>query len=204
MSNKSTIQIEKLNKKRSLPSPKTQIVLLGLTPGKQQHQAINSSKKPREGAFKGYMRKQMHEWFKELGLAKDFELESEDDLFTRKEFLKTLYMTSLLREPVYIVKEDGVKRNYTGRSPLPWKNEKLKGLMMETLSALEKMKQTTLIIPMGQIVSEAIQNHSSLDEKHFVLHGFPHPSGANANRKNEFEANKRKLKSIYKNFSREI
>ncbi|MBC76124.1 MAG: hypothetical protein CME64_08920 [Halobacteriovoraceae bacterium] len=193
------IVIKKLNKKAKPPTPEVKIVLLGLTPGKQQHIAINASTNARSGAFKGYMRKQIYEWFKELGLSKFLQLENEDSLFQEERFTTSLFTTSLLREPVYCIK-DGEEKNYTGRNPFPWKNEDLYTLMKKTLNTLETLPPGTLIVPMGQIVSKAIQKYSDLDQKHFILHGFPHPSGANGHRGRQFEENKRNLKKITKKF----
>lgn len=193
------IVVEKLRHKRKMPSAKVRIVLLGLTPGKQQHETINKSKNPREGSFKGYMRKQIFEWFKELGLAQKLELENEDSLFIDDNFKESLYISSLLREPVYI-KKNNTKKNYSGRSPLPWNDDALIKLMEDTFTVLKTIKKPVLIVPMGQIVSEAIKNFSDIDRKHFVLHGFPHPSGANANRKIEFNRNKKVLKQTVTKF----
>lgn len=197
------IVIEKLSHKRKKPSSKVKIVLLGLTPGKQQHETINKAKNPRDGSFKGYMRKQIFEWFKELEIARNLGLQDEDSLFIEDMFKDSLYISSLLREPVYIEK-NGTKKNYSGRSPLPWKDDSLKKLMDETLKILGTIKKPVLIVPMGQIVSDAIKDFSDLDEKHFILHGFPHPSGANANRKKEFSNNKSELKRIANKFFKEV
>ena len=188
------IYIETIPRKRisSLQTQKAELVLLGLTPGRQQHDASKTAKRVREWAFKGFMRKQMYEWFISLGVAKYLKLEGEDDLFTKR-FQKTVYMTSLLRMPVYVGEN---RKNYTGRSPYPWKHEKLKKLMNETLNDLNRVKKPALLVPMGQIVSKAIKDFSLLDEKHFILHGFPHPSGANGHRHKEFSKNKQNLKKI--------
>lgn len=190
------IIIESLKNKRKKPSKDVQLILLGLTPGRQQHEAIDSSKNSRNVAFKGYMRQQMFEWFEALGIKKFLSLEDEDSLFTESRFLKTLYTTSLLREPVYVLKKDK-KRNYSGRSPFPWKHEELNNLMTDTITTLDAIKSPCLIFPMGQIVSKAIRDFSSLDERHFIMHGFPHPSQANGHRKNEFNRNKTELRKVF-------
>ena len=165
------IYIETIPRKRisSLQTQKAELVLLGLTPGRQQHDASKTAKSVREWAFKGFMRKQMYEWFISLGMAKYLKLEDEDDLFTKR-FQKTVYMTSLLRMPVYVGEN---RKNYTGRSPYPWKHKKLKELMNETLNDLNRVKKPVLLVPMGQIVSKAIKDFSLLNEKHFYIAWVP-------------------------------
>jgi hypothetical protein len=193
------IIVEKLSHKRKKPTKNVKLVLLGLTPGKQQHRTINNSRNPRNGSFKGYMRKQIYEWFVDLGIANELKLENEDTLFVEKKFEDLIYISSLLREPVY-VKKNGLKKNYTGRSPYPWKNDSLFVLMDDTLKILEKIEQPVLIVPMGKIVTEAIIKFSNLDDNNFILHGFPHPSGANGSRKIEFKKNKNILIDIVSSF----
>lgn len=188
------ITVKKLPKKRSQPSKKTEIVILGLTPGKQQHEAIIKATIAREAAFKGFMRKQMFEWFQYLKIDKFLNLENEDSLFTKK-YLSRVYITSLLRDPVYI-QIDSKLKNYTGRNPYPWNDKDLLLLMKDTIKQLNKLHNSCLIIPLGQVVSMAIQNFSELDDDHYVLHGFPHPSGANGHRKKEFLENRRELRKI--------
>lgn len=193
------IKIEKLSHKRPRPSPRTEIVLIGLTPGKQQHLAIEKAASPRQGAFKGYMRKQMFEWFQKLRLSDYLDLEDEDTLFNDHYFSKRLFVTSLLREPVYI-KQGSNFKNYSGRNPLPWHNAELLTMMQETLDLLDTLQNNCLVIPLGKVVSQAIKRFSELDEYHFILHGFPHPSGANGHRGREFTENQRRLKKIVKEY----
>ena len=188
------IVIEKLNKPRKIPSKDTKLVLVGLTPGRRQHEAINSSENALSGSFKG-MRKQIFAWFEILKISKILNIDNEDSIFNEKRFLKMTYITSLLREPVYI-KSNGKLSNYSGRNPFPWCNDDLTKLMHQTLDILSRLDKPCLIVPMGQIVSEALVKFSSLDESHYILHGFPHPSGANGHRHREFEENCPKLKKI--------
>ena len=193
------IVIEKLSCIHTKPSGKVKMILLGLTPGSQQHEAINKSKSIRESAFKGYMRTQIHEWLIELGIARELELKSKDSLFTDKRFKDFIFISSLLRNPVYVLK-NGKKNNYSGRSPYPWKHDDLKKLMDTTLSILDTIENHTLIVPMGQVVSKSLKIYSNLDKQHYILHGFPHPSGANINRRVEFHNNRKELKIIVDNY----
>lgn len=195
-----SIVVEKLNKPRTIPSNQTQIVLVGLTPGRRQHDAINAAENALTGSFKG-MRKQIFSWFDALGITKIFELSDENSLFTEKRFEETAYITSLLREPVYVSK-DGVQSNYTGRSPFPWHHDALTTMMNETLQLLSDLKNPSLIVPMGQVVSQAIADFSTLDANHQVLHGFPHPSGANGHRHREFSENCQSMKKVVEKFIR--
>ena len=192
------IYIETIPHKRKPPSNKVDLILLGLTPGRQQHEALKTSKKIRIAAFKGYMRIQIHQWFLSLGMVEYLKLKDKDDLFSER-FKETVHMTSLLRKPVYIGED---RKNYTGRSPYPWKHEKLRILMDETLCDLNRIKKPVLLIPMGQIVSTAIREFSPLDKTHFILHGFPHPSGSNGHRHKEFKKNEENLKKIIEDWIR--
>jgi hypothetical protein len=181
------IIIKKLKKTKPPFIPKTtELILLGLTPGKVQHKSIDEAKDPREGAFKGPMRRKLYQWFKEIGVAKHFKLENEDDLFKRPDLDQRVFISSLLRDPVYYSNE----KNYSGRDPYPWKHEKLTKLMMETIILLNSAPKTALIIPCGDIVSQALEMYLKNDLKKNVLFGFPHPSGLNSHAPKKFEKGK--------------
>jgi len=196
-----TIVIESLKGKRQAPTASVKIVLLGLTPGARQHRVINASDAPRAGSFIG-MRGQIHQWFDKLGINSCLNLENEDSLFTDSDLIRTSYMTSIIRDPVYVIK-DGQKKNYSGRQPYPWQDEKIWSRVEETLSLLESnLAHSALIVPMGNIVSKCISQHSSIDKSNIVLHGFPHPSGANANRRKQFLKAKDNLMILVRKWSK--
>lgn len=186
------IKIGKLTHKRPKTVPRTtELVIVGLTPGRVQHEAINSSKRPREGAFKGPMRKNIYKWFEGLGINEVLGVNGLDDLYTDPYFEKTVFMTSLLREPVYY--SNG--KNYSGRNPVPWKDEKLSLLVKDTIELLSTISDSCLIVPCGDIVGkcllEGLEPHGLSKN---VLEGFPHPSPINSHGPKKFETNKRQMR----------
>ncbi len=192
-----TIKVVKLKRKTPVPPKGTQLVIMGLTPGHQQHAAINAAKFPREGAFAGQMRIHLHDYFERLKINSFFDVATRDSFYVEKKFDKIVYTTSLLADPVY---KDG--ENYTGRSPYPWKHEQLFEMMEMTFKRIGTIRNACLIVPLGDIVSRAILEYSDLDENHFVMHGFPHPSGANGSKAEKFERHYENLKAVFKAFKK--
>lgn len=185
------VKIEKLNSKRKKPSKKVKLALLGLTPGRVQHNAINLAKRPREGAFKGQMRGRIFKWFSVLGIAQYFGLSDEDDMFLNPKYDDVIYLTSLLREPVYY--ENG--KNYSGRSPAPWKDDELLKLIKDTIEILKNLPSSCIIIPCGDIVAEALRRYLPERLHDQVLFGFPHPSPLNSHAQKKFDECKKFLKN---------
>jgi len=176
-------------KKLSTPAPKSipatvEIILVGLTPGKQQHRKIENEGVDK-GAFAGGMRTNFHRWFCTLGIDAHFDLKGPDDLFERGDLVHRRFFTSLLRDPVYSNDE-----NYSGRNPFPWEHPELAEMMERTFELLRTADSRCLIIPCGQVVSQALMVgllDSPLHDN--VLYGFPHPSPLNGHANREFEEN---------------
>lgn len=183
--------IEKINHKRKLKVPSvTKLVLVGLTPGRVQHEVMNNSSRPREGAFKGSMRTRLFDWFNQLGINRELGVTHKDDLFVSSKYDELVFMTSLLRDPVYY--QNG--KNYSGRNPYPWDDKRLSKMMTETIKVLKTAPKTTIIIPCGEVVSQSLEE--GLQGNHLiknVLLGFPHPSGLNAHGPKKFQDRKRKF-----------
>lgn len=198
-----SIQIKKFGIKRKLPSKQTEVILMGLTPGKQQAELANSDKDIRKAAFAGQMRSNLFNYFNAIGISKIYEISHKDAMFTEKYLTKVVHSTSLLWNPVFYKNSYGELKNYNGNSgqPKPWKHPRLLQMMNDTFRMLEKLQHPCLIVPMGKVVSEAILNHSNLDDTHYTLHGFPHPSGANGHGKDFLEKHKPKLKRIVRKFA---
>jgi hypothetical protein len=57
-------------------------------------------------------------------------------------------------------------------------------------------------VPLGEVVSQAITEFSELHEKHFILHGFPHPSGLNGHKDKKFDENFESMKSNFRKFQK--
>lgn len=182
------------------PGNGCRMVIMGLTPGRQQADILKRVEASREGAFAGYMRAQLHDWFQQIGLVEELSLRTSDDLYRRPDLQTFLYTTSLLRDPVFVKFQHELK-NYSGRNPKPWQNESLDISMQKTFYDLESLEPEALIFPLGKIVSEAIARFSNLDKRHFVMHGFPHPSGANGWRHSQFKNGKDLFQDIFKKWS---
>jgi uracil-DNA glycosylase len=194
------IKISRLNTRRLPIAPNVKLIIVGLTPGAQQEKAINNANQVRAGAFAGAMRKNIHQYMLELGICEYFKIISVDEIYDSKSFESLVYFTSLLREPVYIYnKKKGKYKNYAGRSPYPWDEDDLKVMMDETLTLLEG-HSNALIIPMGDIVSKAIIDYSTIGESNYVLHGFPHCSPLNGHRQKKFEEAFTNLSDIFKRY----
>ncbi|MFK7827061.1 MAG: hypothetical protein AB8G05_23160 [Oligoflexales bacterium] len=190
---------KKFDVSRSYPKKTTKLVLVGLTPGKQQSEIINSSRDLHMGAFAGSMRKQIFTWFESLGINSLFSIANESSIFKEKLLINQVYITSLLWEPVFIKRGRNLS-NYSGK-PFPWKNQVLQKMMEDTFKYLAKLKSECLIVPMGKVVSISIADYSNLDNEHYVLHGFPHPSGANGHRFSLFQENKTHLRRVVKTYA---
>jgi hypothetical protein len=66
------------------------------------------------------------------------------------------------------------------------------------------MLRNTLVIPLGKSVEEVMRVYASeglLEERNILL-GFPHPSGANGHRQQQFTNNEEKMKNTIRTFSR--
>ncbi|HYX37825.1 MAG TPA: hypothetical protein VE954_32380 [Oligoflexus sp.] len=194
------IKIVRFKKQAPLPHKNTKLVLLGLTPGARQHKAVDEAEYARFGAFEGTMRPVIFRYCEELGINKFFEITTIPGLYEDRRFDRIVYTTSLLRDPVYY----GNGKNYTGRSPYPWNHEKLRSMMEQTFERLSHIKQPCLIMPMGDVVSEAIRDYSDLDTQHFVLHGFPHPSGSNGHKEKKFIEHFDSLKRVFNRYKRDV
>jgi len=139
--------------------------------------------------FAGSMRKNIIEMLDELDLNKYLNLNSCAELFEK--FNDLLHTTSLIPYPVFI---NG--KNYTGSNPKMLDNEILSSYIKKYFYNEVNELKDIMIIPLGVAVEEVLNNmvHQGIINTQQCLFGFPHPSGANGHRKNQFESNKRELK----------
>lgn len=193
-------------------NPKAKVFIVGITPGFQQMEAaIVEARKGIENGlsieaisynckaaarFSGSLRNNIITMLDGIYLNKALDIDSCSELFKDKDYL--LHTISLIPYSVFV---DG--KNYTGHTPKLLKSEVLmkyvNSIFLEELSKLDRV----LIIPLGKAVEEVLDKFISegkIDEK-YVLKGFPHPSGANGNRKKQYEENKenmiRHIKDIF-------
>jgi hypothetical protein len=168
------------------------IVLLGITPGRQQatnaliatqkslielksnEQALRSAKV--FAGFSGPMRKNTVLMLNYVGLNKVLGIETYDSLWSADSRLA--HFTSVLRYPVF--KSGG---NYSG-SPRISKNEFLKSVALKWTGKELSTFTKAWIVPLGSAAEDGLDvliDDSALDETR-ILRGLPHPSGANIER----------------------
>lgn len=183
------------------------VVIVGITPGlhqmKQSYSTVLNSKNKEDNqekilsqvknnsSFEGPMRKNLVQMLDELGLHDYLNLSSTIELFNEASIL--VHTTSVITYPVF--HKGG---NYGGTTPNMLKTDLLKKYVIGQFARELDQMDKPLIIPLGVKVSKVfdyLAEQQILDTK-LVLDGFPHPSGANGNRKKQFEANKEKMKEM--------
>ncbi|MBR3613697.1 MAG: hypothetical protein IKL55_00765 [Clostridia bacterium] len=145
--------------------------------------------------FAGSMRKNLIEMLDELNLNDKLNLKSCSELFENKDYL--LHTTSVIPYPIFIN-----NKNYTGTTPKIMESEVLYGYVRNYFYKEIKSLPNALIIPLGKSVEEILIQiiNEGLIKKEQCLLGFPHPSGANGHRKNQFNENKEKLSNIIEEY----
>ncbi|OOM16037.1 hypothetical protein [Clostridium saccharobutylicum] len=183
---------------------KAKIFIVGITPGFQQMStAISAARKELENSndieevqykckeaarFSGSLRKNLISMLDEIEINKYLDIDSCNELFGKKDYL--LHTVSLIPYAVFV---EG--KNYSGHSPKLIKSEFLMKYVYENfideLKVLDNAR-SILIIPLGRCVEEVLYklaDHGIMN-KNQILKGFPHPSGANVNMRDQFEKNK--------------
>ena len=183
---------------------KAKIIIVGICPGWTQTEIAYKTAKQdlenkvtieeilkhckKEARFAGSMRKNLIDMLDELNLPKKLNVSSFKELFEKDGLLHT---TSLIPYPVFV---EG--KNYTGHTPTIIQSQ----LLMEYVKnhfykEIKSFEQPPMIIPLGKAVEDVlklmIQENIITDKQ--CLFGFPHPSGANGHRKEEFLKNKNLL-----------
>lgn len=190
---------------------KAKIFIVGITPGwtqtsiayKTAHEGLinnlmlNLIKQQckRNSRFAGSMRKNLIEMLDELSLNRKLHIDSCSELFEEKDYL--LHTTSIIPYPVFIN-----NKNYTGSNPKIVDNEVLYSFVKKYFYNEIEELSNSLIIPLGKAVEEVLEQmiKENLIKKEQCLLGFPHPSGANGHRKNQFKENKEKLLKIIEDY----
>lgn len=183
---------------------KAKIFMIGITPGfAQMEKSIGACRKAieedvpvqeipllckKEGRFAGTLRKNISEMLDELKLYKYLNITSTKELFEAQDEL--LHTTSLIPFATFVQ-----GKNYTGHSPELIKNEWLMSYVRANMDRQIEMLEKALYIPMGRCVEEVLKiyiEEGKLKESQCLI-GFPHPSGANVNRKKQFEEEKAQM-----------
>lgn len=159
--------------------------------GLSQAEAVQA-KKPRV-AFAGSMRNNLVTMMDKIGLAQALNVQTSADLFGTKH----IRTGSVLKYPVF---KNG--QNYTGYTPKPTQHPVLRNMLDTVFAAELATIANCLILPLGKTVESVLEYCAAkgrLDRSR-ILHGFPHPSGANGHRKRIFEQNETLLRHAVTNW----
>lgn len=184
-------------------SKDAKIVIVGICPGRSQwmnaltackhelaqHQDTETVLKmtKQSAAFSGPIRKNLIDILDHLGLHQKLGLHSTASLFKQDQHL--VQMSSVLRQAIFVNNQ-----NYAGSSPNMLKHPFLLQHIHDYFIPEVQALPNTLYIPMGKSVIEVLHYISSLGylQPSHILSGFPHPSGANAERIQYFLGRKAK------------
>jgi hypothetical protein len=173
-------------------NPQARVVLVGITPGKVQaasalaeaQRAMSAGANEEEslrrakltGAFSGSMRPNLIALLDSIGMHRKLGLTTCDELFGRAANL--LQTASALQFPVFYKGE-----NYNG-TPDPTKHPLLQHLLLEHFGSMARSLPHAAFIPLGPVPSKALDwlVARGVVPGSRVLHGLPHPSGANGER----------------------
>jgi len=172
--------------------PKARIVIVGITPGLQQamnalreaQRALLASQSDADAAraakvfasFSGPMRSNLVSMLDYIGVHRILSIDSTADLWTHHSNL--VHFTSALRYPVFV----GGK-NYSG-TPSMLKVPMLVQMIDVFLAEETRALPDAIWVPLGPAATDGVNRliQSNLLHRDQVLHGLPHPSGANAER----------------------
>lgn len=182
-------------------NPMAKVFMLGITPGfSQMEQSILACKEAirlnepiaywckKKARFAGPLRKNISDMLDALDLNRYLGLHSTSELFEQADQL--LHTTSLIPYATFVK-----GKNYSGHGPELRKDEWMMGYVNANLERQVHLLKDALYIPMGRSVEEVLKSwikEGSLREDQCLL-GFPHPSGANVNRKKQFDEEKSKM-----------
>jgi hypothetical protein len=131
--------------------------------------------------FAGTTRANLVMMLNRLGLHHKLDISDCGELFEGKENM--MYATAMLGYPVFTK-----GKNYNGHSPTLQAAPFLKKWAVRSLGAELIQMERPLVIPLGKAVEEVLRllvNEGLVDSDQ-CLWGFPHPSGANGHRHNQF------------------
>ncbi|MBM6577944.1 hypothetical protein KCP91_16285 [Microvirga sp. SRT01] len=171
---------------------KARLVIVGLTPGKQQaanalraaHAALKAGLSNDEAAerakvfasFSGPMRANLVSMLDSVGIARWLRLDTTASLWAQDAQL--IQFTSALRYPVFV---DG--QNWSG-SPDMIKNASMRRWLEVYTGSELALLDDAVFVPLGSKVAAGLRHLAALGaiSTDRILDGLPHPSGANAER----------------------
>ena len=192
-------------------NPNGKVFIVGITPGfAQMNTSIVAARKciaegvpveeipyicKKEARFSGALRKNIIEMLDELKLQEALNIASTAELFGERDEL--LHTTSMLPFATFVK-----GKNYTGHTPDLMKNELLMSYVRDFFYPQVSLLKDAFIVPLGRCVENVVLElikEGRLKESQCLL-GFPHPSGANVNRKKQFEEEKQQMQQKLQSF----
>jgi hypothetical protein len=174
-------------------NPAARVVVVGISPGfVQWKNAVRAAQQGLRaglplpellraakytGAFSGAIRPNLVALLDDIGLHRWLGIASCASLFGKDAHL--MHVTGALRQAVFV---DG--SNYNGASPNMVSTPLLQAQLLEYFGQEAGLMPGAVFVPLGPKVSQALSwlaGRGVLDEAR-ILHGLPHPSGANAER----------------------
>jgi hypothetical protein len=174
-------------------NPGARVVVVGITPGfLQWRNAVREARRQLElgaseqqvlraakytGAFSGAIRPNLVALLDDVGLQRWLGIGSCATLFGEHAHL--MHVTAVLRQPIFV---NGA--NYNGANPNMVTTPMLQAQMLDYFAPEASATPDAVFVPLGPKVSLALSwlaRRGVLDEAR-ILHGVPHPSGANAER----------------------
>ena len=185
--------------------PEAKVLLVGITPGKQQlakatvaaRQAIHDGlgaegvlrRADGAGSFAGPMRRNLVSMLDDIGLNAALGMETRKAIFGSADGLAD--STSLFSYAVFC---DG--ENYRGDPP-PERVPLLDAYLTQVFARILDMTPDALVIPLGKAVTDGLRRleHLGKLDPERCLFGFPHPSGANGWRVKQFQEHRDALEA---------
>jgi len=185
------------------------LVIAGITPGlhqmKKAYTAVLEVKDQqlsdeeilhevkKSASFDGTMRNNLVTFLDNLRLHQYLGIESTGELFSSASHL--VYNTSILPYAVFYK-----RKNFNGAQPTILKTDMLLNYVKDYFVKDIAKINDPLIIPLGVNVTKVLE---ALKLDHYILKGFPHPSGGNGHRHRQFRENKEDMiKQIENYFSK--
>ena len=164
-----------------------QTVVDGLRAGEPSRRLLNHVKS--QASFSG-SRATLVGWLDELRIPENLGLESSADLWT-PDGQALLHPTSAIRYPAF---RNGA--NYSGTNPKLTRHPVLREYVTRTLAPELERIPDALVLPLGVRVQEALEVliASGQLDSHRCLLGFPHPSGANGHKTDQWARNRLRLR----------
>jgi hypothetical protein len=179
-------------------NPQARVVVVGISPGFVQwknavrearrqlasgapeHEALRAAKYT--GAFSGAIRPNLVALLDHVGLQRWLGIASCASLFGADAHL--MHVTGALRQPIFVKGANKAKINYSGANPNMLTTPLLQAQLLDYFGQEAGQMPDAVFVPLGPKVSLALSwlaRRGIIDEDR-ILHGIPHPSGANAER----------------------